>query len=401
MSSKQETNGAMKNNKTTLVPKLRFPEFGKTSLRCVQLGDVTEEGRSRNGNKHPITSVMGVTKSDGIVPMEAQLIAADIGRYKRVKSGWFAYNPMRLNIGSIAHWKGENEILVSPDYVVFKCIENNELGMIPDYLDHYRQTKAWENFVTKGGDGSVRVRIYYKDISRIELALPALSEQQKIADCLNFLDELIAAQSRKINALKAHKKGLMLQIFPQEGKALPNLSLSKNREPWIENNLNNLCITISSGRDKLAPEGTFTLYGSTRIIGKTTNPSFHGERILVARVGANAGQLTKAKGIFGVTDNTIVINLKPSINYDFICYYLESINVNKLIFGSGQPLITGSILKKLKVLVPPSVEQQNIATCLSSLDDLVSAHSRKLEVMKAHKKGLTQQLFPPPLENNA
>jgi type I restriction enzyme S subunit len=185
-----------------LVPKLRFPEFRKAALRSVLLGDVTEEGRARNGHKHLVTSVMGVTKADGIVPMEARLIAADIARYKLVQHDWFAYNPMRLNIGSIARWRGQNEILVSPDYVVFKCLTESESGIAPGFLDHFRQTKTWEEFVTEGGDGSVRIRIYYKDIARVALVLPPFPEQQKIAECLSSVDELLAAQARKVDALK-------------------------------------------------------------------------------------------------------------------------------------------------------------------------------------------------------
>ncbi len=214
MSRKMQTTAMTEEATPALLPKLRFPEFRGAALRCVQLGDVTEEGRHRNGKKHSIASVMGVTKADGIVPMEARLIAADIARYKLVENDWFAYNPMRLNIGSIARWKGEREILVSPDYVVFKCITNGGSGIAPGYLDHFRQTKVWEEFVTEGGDGSVRVRIYYKDIARVELALPSLPEQQKIAECLSSVDELIAAQARKLDALKTHKKGLMQQLFP-------------------------------------------------------------------------------------------------------------------------------------------------------------------------------------------
>ena len=235
--------------KPALVPKLRFPEFRGATLRSVLLGDVTEEGRCRNGNKHSVASVMGVTKADGIVPMEARLIAADIARYKLVENDWFAYNPMRLNIGSIARWKGEREILVSPDYVVFKCITNGGSGIAPGYLDHFRQTKVWEEFVTEGGDGSVRVRIYYKDIARVELALPSLPEQQKIAECLSSVDELMTAQARKVDALKTHKKGLMQQLFPREGETQPRLRFPEfqNAGQWEESPLSNFILSLDAG----------------------------------------------------------------------------------------------------------------------------------------------------------
>ena len=150
--------GESSSSSSTATPRLRFPEFIGQPLREVQLEDVTAESRDRNGDKLAVTSVMGVTKADGIVPMEARLIASDIARYKRVQKDWFAYNPMRLNIGSIARWRGESEILVSPDYVGFKCLNDDESGIDPGYLDHFRQTDAWEDFVTEGGDGSVRRR---------------------------------------------------------------------------------------------------------------------------------------------------------------------------------------------------------------------------------------------------
>jgi type I restriction enzyme S subunit len=174
---------------------------------------------------------------------------------------------MRLNIGTIARWRGESEILVSPDYVVFKCLTEAESGIAPGYLDHFRQTKTWEEFVTEGGDGSVRVRIYYKDIARVGLALPPFPEQQKIAACLSSVDELIAAQARKVAALKTHKKGLMQQLFPREGETQPLLRFPEfqNAGEWEARNLEELCESISSGKDKAAADGAFDLYGSTGI----------------------------------------------------------------------------------------------------------------------------------------
>lgn len=254
MRNKTKTTAEGEQARPALVPKLRFPEFRGEVLRCVQLGDVTEEARSRNGNKHSVASVMGVTKADGIVPMETRLIAADIGRYKLVEHDWFAYNPMRLNIGSIARWKGEHEILVSPDYVVFKCLTEGASSIAPAYLDHFRETKTWDEFVTEGGDGSVRVRIYYKDIARIAIALPSFHEQQIIADCLSSLDDLITAQARKVDALKTHKKGLMQQLFPREGETQPRLRFPEFRQAgeWVSGSLGSIFETTSGGKPSRA-----------------------------------------------------------------------------------------------------------------------------------------------------
>lgn len=179
MSSNTETTAAENGGKRALMPKLRFPEFRGQAMREAELKNVTAESTARNGETLPPTAVMGVSKADGIVPMEERIISSDIARYKLVKKDWFAYNPMRLNIGSIARWRGESDILVSPDYVVFRCFNETEPGLDPAFLDQFRRSLAWENFVKQGGDGGVRIRIYYQDIGRLALALPRMAEQRK------------------------------------------------------------------------------------------------------------------------------------------------------------------------------------------------------------------------------
>lgn len=169
----------------------------------------------------------------------------------------------------------------------------------------------------------------------------------------------------------------------------------KNEGEWVVKELNDFCFNISSGKDKNSDVGKYELYGSTGIIGRTDIASYNGDYILVARVGANAGLLNRAKGKFGVTDNTLVLDLKKVDIIDFIQYSLYKIGLNKLVFGSGQPLITGGQLKSLQIATSKNeTEQQKIASCLSSLDEVITSHSKKLDLLKAHKKGLMQNLFP-------
>jgi type I restriction enzyme S subunit len=251
----------------------------------------------------------------------------------------------------------------------------------------------------QGGRGGLNLSI----IREIKIPLPSLEEQQKIASCLSSLDELIAAHNDKLDALKAHKKGLLQNLFPQEGDVSTGSAVPKVRFPefngdgeWLECQLQKHCLSISSGKDKNQDDGEFDLYGSTGIIGKTENLSYEGDYILVARVGANAGLLNRAIGQFGVTDNTLVINLKEPRMVDFFFYSLEKIGLNKLVFGSGQPLVTGKQLKELNIPIPKNPkEQHKIATCLSAVDELISAQKEKIEELQQHKKGLMQGLFPP------
>ena len=186
--------------------------------RLVLLRDVTTECEDRNRGGHGLDSVMAVTKADGIIPMRARTIGKDIGRYLIVRKNWFAYNPMRINIGSIARWSGENNILVSPDYVVFRCNDTNGDGpaLDPDYLDHLRRSGLWEKFVTSAGNGSVRVRIYFSDLGHLKFMLPPLAEQRKIAAFLNSTDHEIELLRKELDALKQQKKGLMQKLLTGE-----------------------------------------------------------------------------------------------------------------------------------------------------------------------------------------
>ena len=181
-----------------------------------------------------------------------------------------------------------------------------------------------------------------------------------------------------------------------KNKIVPRLRFPEFRNDLEcgEKTLGSLCSTIASGKDNIDANGEYYLYGSTGIIGRTNNYSHDGDFLLVARVGANAGLLTRATCKFGVTDNTLVISPNNLENIDFIKYTLEKFGLNKLVFGSGQPLITGGQLKSLFIYSPKPQEQQKIADCLSSLDELISAQNQQLEALKAHKKGLMQQLFP-------
>jgi type I restriction enzyme S subunit len=114
-----------------LTGKRRF-KGSREDWRIIQLRDVISECEERNRGQLGLNSVMAVTKAEGIIPMREGTIGADIGRYLIVRKNWFAYNPMRLNIGSIARWSGDREIVVSPDYVVFRCKDFNGDGLGSD-----------------------------------------------------------------------------------------------------------------------------------------------------------------------------------------------------------------------------------------------------------------------------
>ncbi len=165
-------------------------------------------------------------------------------------------------------------------------------------------------------------------------------------------------------------------------------------EDWEVKRLGDLCNDISSGRNKIRTElGKYPVYGSTGIIGMTDKYQYEGDKILVARVGAHAGLVSKASGKYDVSDNTIIVENKQNYSIDFAYNQLVFMNLNKLVFGSGQPLITSGMLKRLYVLYPKKEEQARICDLLFLWDTAIAKQTALIEQLTLRKRGLMQQLL--------
>ncbi len=150
---------------------------------------------------------------------------------------------------------------------------------------------------------------------------------------------------------------------------------------------------ISSGKiSKQLEDGQYNVYGSMGIIGKSNFYDYTGEKVLVARVGANAGSVNKINENCCISDNTLVLEPKCILN-DYLYYSLSHYNPKKLIFGSGQPLVTGGQLKKIKLGIPKKEEQTKVSNFLSLLDKKIELQLKKIEDLKLFKLSLREELF--------
>ncbi|MAM88325.1 MAG: restriction endonuclease [unclassified Hahellaceae] len=164
-------------------------------------------------------------------------------------------------------------------------------------------------------------------------------------------------------------------------------------EDWTVRRLGELAVFIGSGTTNTKETGEYPLFGSTGLIGTCTAPIYEGEAILVARVGANAGKLNFVSGQYGVSDNTIILRLDSEINIIYLKYWLLRKNLNSLVFGSGQPLITGTQIKSLPLAIPPQKEQAAIAKALSDIDELLTSLNKFIAKKQAIKTATMQQLL--------
>lgn len=176
----------------------------------IKLKAATRECTVRNGKRLGREAIMAVTKEVGLRPMREETIAATIDRYKVVRPKAFAYNPMRLNIGSIAISSFDDDVLVSPDYVVFEC---DEAKLLPGYLNHLRRTRLWAGHFEAAGSGGVRIRIYYDDLAAFAFPLPPLSEQARVLAVLDAGVAEIETLVHYLTALKTQKRGLMQKLL--------------------------------------------------------------------------------------------------------------------------------------------------------------------------------------------
>jgi type I restriction enzyme S subunit len=280
--------------------------------------------------------------------------------------------------------------------------------------------------IQKEAQGTKVLGISVGRLSSIIVAYPNdKKEQQKIADCLSSIDDLITAQTQKLAALKAHKKGLMQQLFPAEGETVPKLRFPEFRDggEWRRLKL----VDVAEFIDSLHETPTQYVesgYPMIRVADvkdsgldlanclKVTEDVYiqfvkrykpkKGD-IIFSRVGScGESVLIDFEEKICLGQNTVLIKAKESSVYLF--FYLKSKlirnQVNNKVVGSSHKTLSLKDAKNFEVFIPSETEQQKIADCLSSVDDLITAQGEKIEALKSHKKGLMQQLFPRMDEDN-
>jgi type I restriction enzyme S subunit len=256
--------------------------------------------------------------------------------------------------------------------------------------------------ISPGGAGRNRV-LNKNDFLKLRVFLPEVSEQEKIAQCLTSLDELIDAHGQKLDALKAHKRGLMQQLFPREDETLPRLRFPEfqNEPEWNGRTLISACqmqagkfVSASDIQDE-AGEGLYPCYGGNGLRVYTKTYTHSGKYPLIGRQGALCGNVKLGSGQFHATEHAVVATPKNGIDVDWLFYTLDFLNLNQYATGQAQPGLSVDVLEEVSLAIPDQEsEQLIIARCLASLDGLITAQAQKLALLKTHKKGLMQQLFP-------
>lgn len=419
------------NKKKEIVPKLRFPEFIGDKLKITKLGKISSVVKEKVGeNKY---TLMSVTSGVGLIPQTEKFgreIAGDSYKnYIVIRKYDFAYNKSatkQFPEGYIS-MLGEYDIAAVPNsiFTCFRITGNESYPPFFDYLWHNNYHGHWlRKYIEVGARAHGALSVDTKHLWSMPLALPDFKEQQKIADCLSSIDELIDAESRKLKALEKYKKGLMQKLFPAEGKTLPEWRFPEFQGcgEWKLQKLKLKC-DFQEGYAFSSSDFVTNDIDSNYIqvvrITDINNKNSNTDKVFVNMDLIKRNDLYK----YLISKNDLILSLTGAAGFNFFIWNTNIAVLNqrtlKLIpkdeknhaikflieplihkeinmQGTGQNNnLSKEVLKNVEIVLPTSFkEQQKIADCLSEIDKIITEQSNKVEQLKAHKKGLMQGLFP-------
>jgi type I restriction enzyme S subunit len=441
-----------------LVPKLRFPEF-RDDWHTEELGQLANVINDRAGNKK--YRLMSITSGIGLVSQIEKFGREIAGNaYKNyivIHDGDFAYNKSATKEypeGFIAKYTGTEPGAVPNS--IFLCFRVSKDKISPEYLNYLFYAnlhgKWLRKFIAVGARAHGSLNVDEAALLSLPVPLPkgaaSLPEQQRIADCLTSLDAVISAENQKLDALKAHKKGLMQGLFPDHpapaghpsagGEVLgsefpssggvaegrgglePRLRFPEFRDSgeWVSSCLGEIA-KISSGG---TPSRSNQTYWNGHIPWITTSlidfniiteaeefitelglqesaaKVFPENTIIMAMYGQGKTRGKVAKlGIKAATNQACAaILIRDIIDSAFLFQNLSGRydEIRRISNAGGQENLSAALIETIAFKYPNANEQKKIADCLTSLDELIAAQAEKIAALKERKKGLMQGLFP-------
>ena len=412
-----------KQEKKTLVPVLRFSEFlDAGEWKGLELGPLTTKVGSgitpTGGDKNYKSEGRPFVRSqnvgwDELILDDVAFIDEEI--HQSFDSTEIKVSDVLLNItgASIGRSAVADSRITGGNVNQHVCIirtKQDELN--PVLLNHFLISERGQKQIDSFQAGGNRQGLNFAQIRSFKIPLPpTTNEQRKICDCLTSIGELITTQTRKLDALKIHKKGLMQQLFPVKGETVPKRRFPEFRDKgeWGANTFGGAA-TFLNGRaysqDELLDDGKYRVLRVGNFF--SSNHWYYSDLELEENKYCDKGDLLYAwSASFGprIWQGEKVIYhyhiwkvlKKKGVDRNFLFNLLEyetermkSQSAN----GLGLMHITKGAIENWQCRIPKIEEQQKIADFLSSIDELITAQTQKLKTLKAHKNGLVQQLFP-------
>ncbi len=381
--------------------------------------DFVEASGIRNKDNLQLESY-SVSNDRGFVPQDEQfenggtMRDADKTAYWIVEPGSFAYNPARINVGSIGYQSTRKNVIVSSLYEVFKTDHSCD----DRFLWHWFKSSLFTKQIEMLQEGGVRLYFFFDKLQKSEIWMPNVDEQRIIGQQFDQLDSLITLHQRKYDKLVIFKKSMLEKMFPKDGESVPEIRFAGFTDPWEQRKLGEIAsFSKGSGYSKadIRESGIpLFLYGrmytqyETRVDSVDTFAAprpgtlySKGTEIVVPASGESAEDIARASAItregIALGGDLNVVYPQRMVTPLFLAYGLSHGSSQKLLAQKAQGKtvvhIHASDLKGLGIAFPDVTEQQAIGTFFSSLDDLITLHQRKLELLQNIKKSLLDKMF--------
>lgn len=400
----------MNEQKVEFVPELRFPEFQEQpGWPCVELGAVAKRSKSKNKGGE-VSRVLTNSAVDGIVDQrdffEKDIaVQGNLDSYYVVDKGDYVYNPRVSSVAPVGPIS-KNKLgkgVMSPLYTVFRFNNKNN-----DFFDQFFKSSRWHGYLQKNSNNGARhdrMSITSSEFMAMPVPCPGDMEQQKIADCLTSIYELVRLQAQKLEALKAHKNGLLQRLFPAVGGAIPTLRFSQFRHqgPWEIRSLGSIGKNLDTRRipitEKDRVKGSVPYYGASGVIDYVDGYIFDEDLLCVSEDGANLRARTypiafSITGKTWVNNHAHVIRFEQKTTQTLVENYLNSISLEDYLTGMAQPKLNRAKLDIIPIPLPSLDEQNKLADFIRSFDELIIRQTSIVKSLIEHKNSLAQKLFP-------
>lgn len=417
--------------KIAVIPRLRFLEFKSDNAVSLEYGNtIFKPISSKNHNSD--LPVLAITQEHGAIPRDQidyniSVTDKSIESYKVVEIGDFIIS-LRSFQGGIEYSLFHG--ICSPAYIILR----KKIDVVEQYYKHYFKTNRFIQDLNKNLEGIRDGKmVSYSQFSNILIPKPNNKEQQKIADCISSLDDLVSAEDEKLTLLKEHKKGLIQKLFPSAGETVPELRFQefKNARAWKKiklidtadkkikwsfiggpfgSNLQSSDYTNSGIRiiqlqniGDAVFNNEYKIFTSEKKANELLSCNIYPNEIILSKMGEPVGRaciIPNFHSRYVMCSDGIRLVVDKNLYCKYFIYSLINSNqfrkkVQNNSTGSTRKRIGLDVLKKIEIVVPKDKsEQQKIADCLSSIDELITAQSEKIEALKSHKKALMQGLFP-------
>lgn len=400
--------------KKTPAPKLRFKQFeGAGEWEEKKLGDLSNMSSGGTppstkseyyGGDIPWVSISDMTKSGKyldrtekfLTPLGLDNSAAKVFPEKTILFAMYA-SIGKCNIAKIP---------VSTSQAILGITPREELE--GEYLYYFLANNEIK-YADMGQHGTQK-NLNAGIVKNFSIPLPPLPEQTHIANCLSSLDAVISAHQSKLEALRQHKRGLMQQLFPQEGETVPRLRFPEfeGAGAWEMKEIKKLGEVVTGNTpDTKKPEyyggkwhfvspsditdAKYVLETKTNLTesGKEQTRVIPAESILFVCIGSTIGKIAKASEESSTNQQINSIVVSKDNDSDFIYYSLElnKDNISALAGRQAVPIINKTLFSSIKIPSTSLPEQKRIAACLSSLDELIAAQVQKIAALQEFKRG--------------